>query len=178
MTDSGSSDNGGVDPYDPDRPTRPDSSPPPPPPQAPQSEPGGWGGGMLGGYQSGSTPAGEFGQPDQPAQPGPPVYGQAGAYGQPGQPAYGQPPGTPPPNYLVPAILSTIFCCLPLGIASIVFAAQVNGKYQVGDLAGAQESSSKAKKFAIWSAVAGAVVLAIYIVFAVVAVMSGVSTSP
>ena len=32
------------------------------------------------------------------------------------------------PNYLVQAILVTIFCCLPFGIVSIVYAAQVNGK--------------------------------------------------
>jgi len=49
------------------------------------------------------------------------------------------------PNYLVPAILCTIFCCLPFGIAAIVFAAQVNAKTQSGDLAGAMESSRKAK---------------------------------
>ncbi len=82
---------------------------------------------------------------------------------------YGQPAGAPPQNYLVWAILSTLFCCLPLGIASIVFAAQVNGKYAAGDLAGAQESSEKAKKFAIWSAIAGVVVIGLYILFVVVA---------
>ncbi|SDP44865.1 Interferon-induced transmembrane protein [Pedococcus dokdonensis] len=83
-------------------------------------------------------------------------------------PGYNQPTagGTPPPNYLVWAILSTIFCCLPLGIASIVFAAQVNGKYASGDVAGAQDSSAKAKRFAIIAAVVGVVVNAIY--FAVV----------
>ena len=61
------------------------------------------------------------------------------------------------------AILSTVLCCLPLGIASIVFAAQVNGKYQAGDLAGAQEASRKAKQFAIWGAVAGIVVAVLYL---------------
>ena len=65
-------------------------------------------------------------------------------------------PWTPPPasgataniqNYLVPAILATIFCCLPLGVVSIIFAAQVNGKIAAGDIAGAMESSRKAKMF-------------------------------
>lgn len=51
------------------------------------------------------------------------------------------------PNYLVPAILSTVFCCVPLGVISIVFAAQVNSKVASGDLAGAMESSRKAKMF-------------------------------
>ena len=49
------------------------------------------------------------------------------------------------PNYLVPAILVTLCCCLPFGIPAIVFAAQVNGKLSAGDVAGAQEASSKAK---------------------------------
>ena len=48
-------------------------------------------------------------------------------------------------NYLVQAILVTIFCCLPFGIVAIVFAAQVNGKIQAGDIDGAMESSRKAK---------------------------------
>jgi hypothetical protein len=49
------------------------------------------------------------------------------------------------PNHLVPAILCTIFCCLPFGIPAIVFAAQVNSKLQAGDVSGAMESSRKAK---------------------------------
>ncbi len=48
------------------------------------------------------------------------------------------------PNYLVPAIISAI-CCFPLGIISIVFAAQVNGKVQTGDIAGAMQASKMAK---------------------------------
>jgi hypothetical protein len=51
------------------------------------------------------------------------------------------------PNYLIPAILATVFCCLPVGVASIIFAAQVNGKLATGDTAGAAEASKKAKMF-------------------------------
>jgi hypothetical protein len=54
----------------------------------------------------------------------------------------------PPPNYLVWAILTTIFCCLPFGIVSIVFAAQVNSKWQDGDYQGARLSSKNAKLWA------------------------------
>jgi len=54
----------------------------------------------------------------------------------------------PPPNYLVWAILSTILCCLPFGIVSIVFAAQVNSKWQAGDFEGAMRSSKSAKTWA------------------------------
>ncbi len=53
------------------------------------------------------------------------------------------------PNYLVQSILVTLLCCLPFGIASIVFAAQVNGKAEAGDIQGALEASKKAKKF-VW----------------------------
>ncbi len=50
------------------------------------------------------------------------------------------------PNYMVPAIIS-IFCCWPLAIAAIIFAAQVNSKVAAGDTAGAEDSSKKAKMF-------------------------------
>src|SRR5271169_7080492 len=55
------------------------------------------------------------------------------------------PPGATVPNYLVFAILATVFCCLPTGIPAIVYAAQVNGKLQAGDLPGAQLASKNAK---------------------------------
>ena len=54
----------------------------------------------------------------------------------------------PIPNYLVQAILVTIFCCLPFGIVSIVYAAQVNTKIAAGDIVGAKQASSSAKTWA------------------------------
>ncbi|MCL1837882.1 MAG: CD225/dispanin family protein [Propionibacteriaceae bacterium] len=84
----------------------------------------------------------------------PPSYG----YGYPGQ------AGPPPDNYLVWAILSTILCCMPLGIASIVFSSQVQSKWAVGDFAGAQDSSQKAKRFAMIAAISGAVVAVLYLI--------------
>jgi hypothetical protein len=58
------------------------------------------------------------------------------------------------PNHLAPAILVTLFCCLPFGIPAIVFAAQVNTKLAAGNVAGAMESSRKAKMWC-WISVAG-----------------------
>jgi len=58
------------------------------------------------------------------------------------------------PNYLVQSILATLFCCLPFGIVAIVYAAQVNSKVQGGDIAGAEVSSRKAKRWcwiSLWS---------------------------
>jgi uncharacterized membrane protein YozB (DUF420 family) len=67
-------------------------------------------------------------------------------------------------NNLVWAILSTLFCCLPLGIVSIIHAAKVNGLLAAGDVAGARDASEKAKKWAIWSALAWVVVVILYVV--------------
>ena len=67
------------------------------------------------------------------------------------------------PNYLVQAILVTIFCCLPLGIVAIVFSAQVNGKLASGDYTGAVSSSNTAKTLCWISFGVGLVVLLIYI---------------
>jgi len=61
------------------------------------------------------------------------------------QVAPGGMPTEKPASYLVPAIVSTLCCCLPFGIVSIVFASQVNSKWEAGDAAGARDSASKAK---------------------------------
>ena len=53
-----------------------------------------------------------------------------------------------PKNYLVQSILVTFCCCLPLGIVSIVYAAQVDSKWNAGDRVGAIASSENAKKWA------------------------------
>jgi hypothetical protein len=55
------------------------------------------------------------------------------------------PAGTTISNYLVFAILTTVFCCLPTGIPAIIYASQVNTKLQLGDIAGAQSASNNAK---------------------------------
>ncbi|GGQ43792.1 hypothetical protein BKA00_002263 [Actinomadura coerulea] len=70
--------------------------------------------------------------------------------------------GSPPPNHLPWAIATTILCCLPAGVVSIVYAAQVNSKWSAGDQAGAIKSSNNAKTWAIVSAVLGVIVGAIY----------------
>lgn len=71
------------------------------------------------------------------------------------------------PNYLVPAIIS-LFCCLPLGIVAVIFAAQVNGKVAAGDTAGALDSSKKAKMFSFISIGLGLVGIVCYVLFWVI----------
>lgn len=69
------------------------------------------------------------------------------------------------PNHLVWAILTTLFCCLPLGIVSIVYAAQVDGKRAAGDIAGARQAADSAKLWAILSAIIGPILVVIWIFF-------------
>ncbi len=69
---------------------------------------------------------------------------------------------TPPPipsmpkTYLFEAILTTIFCCLPLGVAGIAYALKVSDMYKMGDYVQAEYNSNQALDcicFAIASAV-------------------------
>jgi hypothetical protein len=57
---------------------------------------------------------------------------------------------------------------MPLGIAAIIFAAQVNGKVQAGDLAGAADSSKKAKLFSFIAIGLGLLGTICYVLFWVV----------
>jgi Interferon-induced transmembrane protein len=68
------------------------------------------------------------------------------------------------PNYLIPAIISAL-CCFPLGIISIIFAAQVNGKVASGDTAGALDAAKKAKLFSIIFIALGVVLWGCYFLF-------------
>lgn len=68
------------------------------------------------------------------------------------------------PNYLIPAIISAI-CCFPLGIISIIFAAQVNSKVTAGNTAGALDASKKAKMFSYIFIGLGIVVWGCYLIF-------------
>ncbi len=71
------------------------------------------------------------------------------------------------PHYLIPAIIS-VFCCWPLAIVAIIFAAQVNGKVQAGDIQGALDASKKAKMFSFIGIGLGTALILIYIVFWVI----------
>ena len=71
------------------------------------------------------------------------------------------------PNYLVPAIIS-LFCCLPLGIVGVIFAAQVNGKVAAGDTTGAMESAKKAKMFSFIAIGLGLLGIICYVLFVVI----------
>jgi len=64
----------------------------------------------------------------------------------------GRPRGPKPDSNLVWGILTTLLCCWPLGIVSIIYAAQVDSHWARGDARRARDASNKAKNFAMWSA--------------------------
>ncbi len=95
-----------------------------------------------------------------------------------GVPQPGQVPGAPVAhapisNYLIPAILVTIFCCWPFGIPAIVFAAKVDGLVSRGDIAGAVEASRKAKTWTWVSFGCGLGIILIYGVFMAIGIGAG-----
>lgn len=107
------------------------------------------------GQNSGQYQYGAQGQSYNQYQYGAPNQGVDGQ-GMYNQPGYGQPvkplSGTP---YMVFSILVTLFCCLPLGIVSIVYASKINSLQRAGDYLGAQQAAKKTKIFTIVGAVGG-----------------------
>lgn len=71
-----------------------------------------------------------------------------------------QPPK--PDNFLVWAILSTVFCCLATGIASIIYASKVNEAYAKGEY---EEAVQAAKNAKMWALVGAAISLVFWIIY-------------
>ena len=95
----------------------------------------------------------QFPNQQQQQQQQQPYQRQSQSYYQPNY-VQGQRPAKPN-NHLAWAILSTLFCCLPLGIVSIVYSAKVDGLYNSGDYAGAYNAANKAQNYAMWGTVLG-----------------------
>lgn len=122
------------------------------------------------GWQAGPQPPDWQGQ--QPGwQPPPPPGGWP-------QPQPGWQGQQEPDNYLVWAILSTVLCCLPFGIVSIVYSNKVSGLWAQGRYAEAHEAASNAKKWAIIGAIVGAVSAVIFVLLYAVAGVLVVSHLP
>ncbi len=73
-----------------------------------------------------------------------------------------------PDNYLIMAILVTIFCCLPFGIVGIIKASDVNGLYDKGRYEEAEKASADAKKWSMISLLCGVAIVVIYIILALI----------
>lgn len=74
-----------------------------------------------------------------------------------------------PDNYLVWAILVTVLCCLPFGVASIIYSVKVGSLYAQGDYNGAVDASQRAKKFAMIGGIGGLVFIIVYVIFMIIA---------
>lgn len=90
---------------------------------------------------------------------------QPGPYTTPNAPAG----GPPIKNWLVESILSTLCCCVPIGVIGIIFAAQVNSKLAQGDRVGAEEAAKKAKMFTLIAVGLGLVGIVISIILNIAA---------
>ena len=78
-----------------------------------------------------------------PPQPAPAAAGDASA---------------PVRDWLIPSILTIIFCAWPLGIPALIFAIKANGSKKRGDWAAAAQQAKTARLFVILSVVLGIVV--------------------
>lgn len=83
-------------------------------------------------------------------------------------------PMTPVKNWLVPAILATIFCCLPFGIVSIIFASRANSEASAGNYQQAQINADKAKT---WFWIAFGVGIVVQIISGIVQIVAAVAAN-
>lgn len=80
-----------------------------------------------------------------------------------------------PGNFLVPAVLSTLCCCLPVGIVAIIKASKVDGLYAAGDYAGAEKAAGDAKMWTLISVGLGLVINGIVVALQMVGVLAQVA---
>ena len=80
-----------------------------------------------------------------------------------------------PKNWLVESILVTLFCCLPFGIAGIVYASQVNSKFASGDYEGALRASRDAAK---WTKIGFFIGIAVIVLYFAAFFILGLSFMP
>jgi len=79
----------------------------------------------------------------------------------------------PPKTWLVESILVTLFCCLPFGIAGIIYASRVESKFYAGDQQGALLASQDAGRWTKIGFWVGLVSLIIWVIFVIVTALNG-----
>jgi hypothetical protein len=119
-----------------------------------------------------NAPANGF--PQQPVQGmGQMPYGQPQQpYAQPQQPYGGMPYAAPIKNYMVEAVLTTLFCCMPFGIVAIIFASQVSGHQACGRIMEAQKAANNAKNWALASMISSLVIGLLYFFLACIGALA------
>lgn len=102
-------------------------------------------------------------KPYQGSVPPPPRFTPKGA--APAQPK--------PDNLMIWSILATVFCCLPLGIAAIVYSNKVDERWNARDYEGAMDAAKNAKTFCLVSLGGGI----LFFIFYIILLIAGVSAS-
>jgi hypothetical protein len=74
---------------------------------------------------------------------------------------------TPPPNYLVKAILMTVLLCPPFGIPAIIFASKVDSLWAQGQHEAAWHASAQAKKWSNIALIVGLAMIPLCILYVI-----------
>lgn len=80
-----------------------------------------------------------------------------------------------PKTWMAESILVTVFCCLPFGIAGIVFASRVSSLYAAGNYEAALQASKNAGKWTKIGFIVGLVAIVLYLLLYGVTFFSMVS---
>lgn len=86
-------------------------------------------------------------------------------------------PTKKPNDYLVLSILTTILCCLPLGIVSIIRSTQVNSYWANEKFDEAQNASMDAKKWSIIGICISAAGILLYLIVVIIFAAIGISAA-
>ena len=78
-----------------------------------------------------------------------------------------------PNNYLALSIITTVMCCMPLGIVSIIKSTKVDGLYHAGKYQEAEETSKSAKNWALAGIIPMVVFYVIYFLFIILVAGAG-----
>lgn len=83
------------------------------------------------------------------------------------------PPTPKPENWLIWAILSTVLCCLPLGVVSIIYATKVDNLWNSGQQEEAIKASNMARLFFFLALGGGVLALIIGFISGLASMMFG-----
>ena len=84
----------------------------------------------------------------------------------PQEPPVVETPPLKPSNWLWQSIVATILCCLPFGVAGILFAVKVDSLYFKGQYAESERMAQKAKMWTLVAFGAGLVYVILWIIMA------------
>ncbi len=113
-----------------------------------------WKNGMAGWQAAGMIP--ELALYFQAAPPPPPAA-ETTMPPRPAAQGISQPTAQKPDSLLIWSILSTVLCCLPLGIVAIVYSTKVDSLWAQGAYQEAEQAAKNAKTWCILSAVLGVI---------------------